>query len=279
MMSEWLIYPPLGVIAGILAGLLGVGGGVVIVPILLFVFTTQGFSAHHMMQMALATSLGSIVFTSVASFMTHHRHGAVRWNIVMGITPGILIGSFSGTWFAAQLSTKALKIFFACFLYYVAATMLGNFKPKPSRQLPGLPGMNGVGVRYRSDLKPCRHRRRFTVRSLYDVVQCSGSSCDRHLGGDRLSNSSGWNPRVHCQRAVDCGSPNATPGLSLHTCPLRHRPLQLFHGTLWSQIVSQDTRRHPEAHFCGIPDDHCNPDPLGSAVSRGGRRRVSFRCT
>jgi len=146
MMSEWLIYPPLGVIVGIIAGLLGIGGGVVIVPILVFVFTTQGFSAHHMMQIALATSLGSIVFTSVASFMTHHRHGAVRWNIVLGITPGILIGTFSGTWFAAQLSTKSLKFFFACFLYYVAATMLSNFKPKPSRQLPGLPGMNGVGV-------------------------------------------------------------------------------------------------------------------------------------
>jgi len=146
MMSEWLIYPPLGVIAGIFAGLLGVGGGVVIVPILLFVFTTQGFPAHHMMQIALATSLGSIVFTSIASFMTHHRHGAVRWDIVMGITPGILIGSFSGTWLAAQLSTRALKIFFACFLYYVASTMLRNFKPKPSRQLPGLLGMNGVGV-------------------------------------------------------------------------------------------------------------------------------------
>jgi uncharacterized membrane protein YfcA len=145
-MLEWIIYPPLGVIVGIIAGLLGIGGGVVIVPILVFVFTAQGFSAHHMMQIALATSLGSIVFTSVSSFMTHHRHGAVRWDIVKGITLGILIGTFSGTWFAAQLSTRALKIFFACFLYYVAATMLSNFKPKPSRQLPGLLGMNGVGV-------------------------------------------------------------------------------------------------------------------------------------
>jgi len=146
IMLEWIIYPPLGVVVGIIAGLLGIGGGVVVVPILVFVFTAQGFPAHHMMQIALATSLGSIVFTSVASFMTHHKHGAVRWDIVKGITLGILIGTFSGTWFAAQLSTKALKIFFACFLYYVAATMLSNFKPKPSRQLPGLLGMNGVGV-------------------------------------------------------------------------------------------------------------------------------------
>lgn len=145
-MLEWIIYPLLGIIVGIIAGLLGIGGGVVVVPILIFVFTAQGFSAQHMMQIALATSLGSIVFTSVASFMTHHRHGAVRWDIVKGITLGILIGTFSGTWFAAQLSTRTLKIFFAIFLYYVAATMLSNFKPKPTRQLPNLLGINGVGL-------------------------------------------------------------------------------------------------------------------------------------
>jgi uncharacterized membrane protein YfcA len=145
-MLEWIIYPPLGVIVGIIAGLLGIGGGGVIVPILVFVFTAQDFSAQHMMQIALATSLGSIVFTSVSSFMTHHRHAAVRWDVVKCITLGILIGTFSGTWLAAQLSTRALKIFFGCFLYYVAATMLSNFKPKPTRQPPGLLGMNGVGV-------------------------------------------------------------------------------------------------------------------------------------
>jgi uncharacterized membrane protein YfcA len=70
----------------------------------------------------------------------------VRWDVVRQITLGILVGTFSGTWLAAQLSTRALKIFFACFLYYVAATMLSNFKPKPTRMLPGLVGMNGVGV-------------------------------------------------------------------------------------------------------------------------------------
>jgi uncharacterized protein len=146
LMLEWIIYPPLGVIVGIIAGLLGIGGGVVIVPILVFIFTTQEFAGQHIMQIALATSLGSIVFTSVSSFMTHHRLGAVRWDIVKGIALGILVGTFSGTWLAARLSTQVLKIFFACFLYYVAATMLSNFKPKPTRLLPGLLGMNAVGI-------------------------------------------------------------------------------------------------------------------------------------
>ena len=77
--------------------------------------------------------------------MTHHRHGAVNWGLVKRISAGVLIGTFAGTWLASRLSTTALKIFFALFLYYVAATMLSNFGPKPSRQLPGTAGMSGVG--------------------------------------------------------------------------------------------------------------------------------------
>jgi uncharacterized membrane protein YfcA len=144
-MMEWLVYPPLGVLVGIIAGLLGIGGGVVVVPILVFIFTANGFPDQHLMQVALATSLGSIMVTSVSSFMTHHRHGAVNWGLVKRISAGVLIGTFAGTWLASRLSTTALKVFFALFLYYVAATMLSNFKPKPSRQLPGTAGMSGVG--------------------------------------------------------------------------------------------------------------------------------------
>lgn len=144
-MLSWVLYPVFGALAGITAGLLGVGGGVVIVPILFFVFSAQGFPPQHIMQMALGTSLGCIMFTSVSSFRAHHRHGAVHWDIVKRITPGILVGTFAGTWVAAMLPTLFLKGFFACFLYYVSAQMLLNFKPKPTRQLPRTGGMFGVG--------------------------------------------------------------------------------------------------------------------------------------
>jgi uncharacterized membrane protein YfcA len=141
----WILYPVFGSIAGVLAGLLGVGGGIVVVPIVFFIFTSQGFAQEHLMQMALATSLGSIMFTSVSSFRAHHKRGAVNWDIVKRITPGILVGTFGGTWVAAMLSTRSLKVFFACFLYYVSTQMLLNFKPKPSRQLPKAAGMISVG--------------------------------------------------------------------------------------------------------------------------------------
>jgi uncharacterized protein len=144
-MVTWLLYPVFGAVAGVIAGLLGVGGGIVIVPILVFLFTVQGMPQDHIMQLALGTSLGSIMFTSISSFRAHHKRGAVHWDIVKSVTPGILIGTFGGTWIAAALSTRFLKAFFACFLYYVAIQMLLNLKPKPSRTLPGAAGMFGVG--------------------------------------------------------------------------------------------------------------------------------------
>ena len=128
--SFWLAYLAFGCAAGIIAGLLGVGGGIVVVPALYFLFTAQGLPHEHIMQLALGTSLATIVFTSVASFRAHDKRGAVRWDIFKSITPGIIIGSLLGSWVAAQLSTKFLKGFFIIFLYYVSVQMLLNIKPQ-----------------------------------------------------------------------------------------------------------------------------------------------------
>ncbi len=140
-----LMYLAVGLIAGLLAGLLGVGGGLVIVPMLVFCFVKQGIQADLIMHMALGTSLASIIFTSISSFMSHHRRGAVEWAIVRRIVPGILIGTFLGTVVASRLSTGFLKGFFCVFLYSVATQMILNKKPKAARDLPGNAGMFGVG--------------------------------------------------------------------------------------------------------------------------------------
>jgi uncharacterized membrane protein YfcA len=144
--SFWLAYLAFGAVAGLIAGLLGVGGGIVIVPALIWFFTAQGFSQTLIMQMALGTSLAAIVFTSISSFRAHHRRGAVLWPIVTHITPGILVGTFAGSCVAARLPTAFLKGFFVCFLYYVSVQMLLNIKPKPARQIPGWLGMFGAGT-------------------------------------------------------------------------------------------------------------------------------------
>ncbi len=144
-MAVWLMYVALGAFVGVLAGLLGVGGGLVIVPVLTFIFTAQHLPDAHILHLALGTSLASIMFTSVSSLRAHHQRGAVDWMVVRRISLGIMAGTFGGSWVAAQLSTRFLKAFFVVFLYYVAIQMLLNIKPKPHRQIPGLTAMFGVG--------------------------------------------------------------------------------------------------------------------------------------
>lgn len=145
MLYLMLIYLGMGAIAGVLAGLLGIGGGLVIVPMLVFCLTWQGVPQEFIMHIALGTSMASIMFTAVSSFWAHHRRGAVRWAVVRRIVFGILLGTFLGACIAARMSTDFLKGFFVIFLYYVAVQMLMNKKPKPSRELPGQLGMFGVG--------------------------------------------------------------------------------------------------------------------------------------
>lgn len=144
-MIYWLLYLALGGLAGVLAGLLGVGGGLVIVPMLTFLFTAQQMPTQFILHLALGTSLASIIFTSVASLRAHHGKGAVNWQVFRRVTPGILVGTLLGSCVAAQLSTRFLKGFFVVFLYYVALQMLLDVRPHPSRQLPGARGMFGVG--------------------------------------------------------------------------------------------------------------------------------------
>jgi uncharacterized membrane protein YfcA len=143
-LSTWLSYGGLGALAGLLAGLLGVGGGIIIVPMLTFLFTTHHLPDAHIAHLAIGTSLATIAFTSISSMRSHNVRGAVEWGIFRSITPGILVGSLFGTWVAAQLSTRFLKGFFVAFLCYVAVQMFLDFKPGPGKKV-GRRGMFGFG--------------------------------------------------------------------------------------------------------------------------------------
>jgi len=142
----WWAYLLLGTFAGFMAGLLGVGGGAVMVPILTTIFVAEGFARSEVVHLALGTSMAAIVFTSISSLRAHHAHGAVIWKIVRGLTPGILAGTFGATFVAARAPTTALTLFFAVFMSYVAIQMLLNIKPKAHRDLPGMLGMSAVGL-------------------------------------------------------------------------------------------------------------------------------------
>jgi len=140
-------YLALGAFAGVFAGMLGIGGGLVLVPALALMFAAQAqFPAGEILHLALGTSMASIIFTAIASIRTHHRHGAIRWDLVKAITPGILLGTGLGTLVAANVPTRPLAVFFTFFVCLVAVQMALNLKPKSTRELPGPVGVAGVGL-------------------------------------------------------------------------------------------------------------------------------------
>jgi uncharacterized membrane protein YfcA len=139
------VYLVLGAFAGTIAGLLGVGGGLIIVPVLVYVFSLQHFSPAVMVHLAVGTSLATIVFTSLSAVRAHHKRGAVHWDVVWKITPGIVVGALLGSVLAKWMPAASLRHFFAIFEWLVAAQLLVGFRPKPGRTLPQFPGMLGVG--------------------------------------------------------------------------------------------------------------------------------------
>jgi uncharacterized membrane protein YfcA len=146
---EWWLLPAfvvIGCIVGFLAGLLGIGGGMTIVPLLMLIFTREHFPQEHILQMAIATSTATIVFTSIASLRAHHRHGAVLWPVFWRLAPGMLVGSFAGPQIIGGMSTKLLSAVFATLAGCIATSMLYDRRPKPTRELPGPAGMFGSGV-------------------------------------------------------------------------------------------------------------------------------------
>lgn len=141
-----LILLSMGALAGFLAGLFGIGGGLVIVPVLALVFAGQGVEASVVMHLAIGTSLATIVTTSLSSIRAHHRRGAVDWPVFVRITPGIILGGLLGSGLAAALSSDQLRMAFALFMLLVAARMALDIMPAPHRQLPGTLGMGLAGT-------------------------------------------------------------------------------------------------------------------------------------
>ena len=146
MLTTLLLYLALGAFAGVMAGMLGVGGGLIIVPVLAWIFGRQSVSDALIMHLAIGTSLASIVITSISSIRAHHQRGAVLWPAFWRLTPGIVIGAWLGAAVADLLSSAALTKIFAVFVLMVAAQMAFGAKPAPQRELPKPTGMAATGV-------------------------------------------------------------------------------------------------------------------------------------
>ncbi len=135
----------LGSITGFAAGLLGIGGGMLLVPFITLLLSLKHFPEHLVVHVAIATSLATIMFTSISSVRAHHKHGAVQWQIVALLAPGILLGSWIGPWIGKQMNSSMLAAFFGVFVLLSATQMLLNKKPPAARDLPQRPGMFAAG--------------------------------------------------------------------------------------------------------------------------------------
>lgn len=135
----------LGSCTGFLAGLLGIGGGMLLVPFMALLLALQDFPSALIVKIAVATSLATICFTSISSVRAHQARGAVRWDIARLLAPGIVLGSLLGAQIATALPAPLLAGLFAAFVGFSATQMLRGRKPRGSRQLPAAPGLFGVG--------------------------------------------------------------------------------------------------------------------------------------
>jgi uncharacterized membrane protein YfcA len=136
----------LGIATGFLAGLLGIGGGMLMVPFITLILANRGVSSDLSVKMAIATSMATIIFTSLSSVRAHHKRGAVRWDIVRRLAPGIVAGSIVGSLGVfALLKGSYLAIFFGLFVSFSATQMFLDRKPKATRQMPGTAGQLAAG--------------------------------------------------------------------------------------------------------------------------------------
>lgn len=145
MLTTLLLYLVLGAVAGVVAGLFGIGGGILIVPVLVFTFGAQGMSAEVLTHAAVATSLATIVVTSISSVRAHHQRGAVRWELFKPLAVGILVGALLGAFTADLLKGAHLQIAIGVFAFLVAVQMAFGLKPKAGQEPPSNPGLMRAG--------------------------------------------------------------------------------------------------------------------------------------
>ncbi len=147
MIVTWLLaYFATGAFVGLLAGLLGIGGGMTLVPVLAAMFTAQQLAPGHTVHLALGTGMASIMFTSSASVRTHHRLGGVDWALVRRMGPGMVIGTLLATALSGRVPQRALALAFAVIVYAGATQILLGRKPSAGRTLPGTPATVAIGL-------------------------------------------------------------------------------------------------------------------------------------
>jgi uncharacterized membrane protein YfcA len=144
-MLSYILFAFAGILSGILAGLLGIGGGIIVVPALIYIFSLLGFEHSSIMQMAAGTSLSAMIVTAAAATKSHHQRDVILWPLFLYLLPGLVLGTIFGAYLASLLNTEVLKIIFGIFLIFIALKMFFLKHTETKDVLPGWLGKNLIG--------------------------------------------------------------------------------------------------------------------------------------
>ena len=241
----------LGACTGFAAGLLGIGGGMLMVPFLTLLFTWQGFPTEHIVHMAIATSLATILFTSVSSVRAHDQRGAVLWRVVWLLAPGILVGSLIGAQIAGRLPTFWLSVIFAIFVSVSAMQMLRDRKPRSTRELPRGAGMFAAGgaIGFVSSLVGAGGGFISVPFMVWSNVSIHNAVA--HLGRARLPDRRSRNHRIHPGRPCRTGSAGRHAWFRLPAGAVRDRPGKRADGAARSTHRAHARSPPAAAHLRG----------------------------
>ncbi len=142
----WIYYALIGLLAGFSAGYLGIGGGLILVPALTWLFGKDPVTAQYAVHMAVATSLSTMLITSMSSIFAHHRRRAIAWPVTLGLSPGLLAGAVAGALLAVRLSTDMLAAVFGIYAALAGLQLLSGREAKGQKPLPGRAGSSITGL-------------------------------------------------------------------------------------------------------------------------------------
>jgi hypothetical protein len=252
-MEWWLIYLLTGAFVGFFAGLLGIGGGLILVPVLITVFTAQDFPVDRIMHMALGTTMATIIFTSITSLRTHHQHGAVNWQIVRNITPGIFLGTFGGATLAGSMTGQLLSSIFCHFYFLCRHADAAAISPQPDVSVTW---KNRLVTRRRSYWRTFQsgcYWWRVIVNTISYFVQNQTSTRYWHCSRHRFSHRLGRNHRL-CLKWID--STGSTSCQQFRICSFTRINLagirQYVDSTSWCKTYAFDPNRHSKNNLCCI---------------------------
>lgn len=146
-MLFWVAFFILGMFAGLIAGILGIGGGTIIVPGLIYLFSAQHLVVkEELMHVVLGTSLASVTFTLILATIIHSKQKNIRWSIARQLIPGLILGAIIGPYITTHLNTQVLLILFASFLFLLSLRFIFNWHSEVTFPVPKTPIMWCIGT-------------------------------------------------------------------------------------------------------------------------------------